>query len=316
MLLRLINPAVTHPTTPILTNLSTPRVECHAHISANGTLNQPTGLTSTGPAMTPLTAFAPSVEGDRHPSPVRQAPEYCAPRHVHLHAAPIDGGEHSWASGETLPVTPNSLLQKFKNKMPIGAATSTDVSASIGNESHEHSPHPTPDPPGRSGTCHPSHLLNEVGPPQIPSATPDSTEAGVTTRRMIAVESQITTIREPRQKFPLVLLPRLADNAIAANSLCFILHPEQPHRIVAEGRSGGSWKSPKQKFGSLCKDGEQMVQVHKILIADVPLMFIEDRQPFTLLDHALVKASGSSVYVKWMSKLLVKKTKTFLETKT
>ena len=40
-----------------------------------------------------------------------------------------------------------------------------------------------------------------------------------------------------------------------------------------------------------------MVQIHKVeVIPNVPLTFVEDRQPFATMDHALVKPYGSKVY--------------------
>ena len=54
---------------------------------------------------------------------------------------------------------------------------------------------------------------------------------------------------------------------------------------------------------------QQMVQVHRINVPNLPLIYIEDRQPYRILDDALVKKSSSSIYVKWETRLLWKKTK-------
>ncbi|KAG0595081.1 hypothetical protein M758_UG137600 [Ceratodon purpureus] len=91
--------------------------------------------------------------------------------------------------------------------------------------------------------------------------------------------------------------------------MCFILHLDKGDTVVAEGRTSGSWKCKSQKLGHLCKDGEKMVQIHKVIVPNLPLIFIEERQPFTLMDHALVKPCRSSVYVKWHSRLLISKKK-------
>ena len=49
----------------------------------------------------------------------------------------------SWASGDTIPVTLNTLLQNFTNSLPVGAVVSIEVSASIRTTAVEHSPHPS-----------------------------------------------------------------------------------------------------------------------------------------------------------------------------
>ncbi|KAG0575081.1 hypothetical protein KC19_VG316500 [Ceratodon purpureus] len=95
--------------------------------------------------------------------------------------------------------------------------------------------------------------------------------------------------------------------AIAANTSCYVLHPEHGDTIIAEGRIGGSWKSPSGRYGSLCAEGEHMVQLHRIVVSNLPLLFVKQRQPFTLMGHALVKPKGSNVYVRWLSKLLWQK---------
>ncbi|KAG0596445.1 hypothetical protein M758_UG254900 [Ceratodon purpureus] len=133
------------------------------------------------------------------------------------------------------------------------------------------------------------------------------TQDGVQTRGMATLVVKEPQVRPPRPRFEYGLMPRITKGAIAVNCLCYVLHPDHADIIVAEGRAGGSWKSPSSKFGSMCAEGEQMVQIHKIIKPNVPLIFIEERQPFTLLEHAVVKPAGSSVYVKWHSKLLRKK---------
>ena len=207
-------------------------------------------------------------------------------------------GSRSWASGDTQPVTPNSLLQNFRNRMPIGAAVSTEVSGSIGIASQ--SPRSSPAVTPRSQPCIPAAAATSPSPT---ANVTNHVEAGsledhVTTRGMSNFGEQAQVPRAPRLKTNLVLLPRVTSDAIAANKLCFILHPECGDTVIAEGKTGGSWKSPSQIFGNLCKEEEQMVQMHKIIRPNLPLLFLEDRQPFTLLDHALVKSSRSSVYVK------------------
>ncbi|KAG0554595.1 hypothetical protein KC19_12G103400 [Ceratodon purpureus] len=212
----------------------------------------------------------------------------------------------SWMSGDTVPVTPNTMLQNFSNRMPIGAAVSTEVSASIGTGSHDISPRQT------AGT---TDVVMQRRPPQpsshaVQSVTPagdlqddSTTHDGVATRRMTSQVDPVP-VRAPRLRLELTLQPRFTSHALAANSLCYILHPDHGNTVVGEGRTGGSWKCRSGKYGSLCSEGEQMLQIHKLIKTGLPLVFVEGRQPFTTMDQALVKPSGSSVYVKWLTRLL------------
>ncbi|KAG0596869.1 hypothetical protein M758_UG290800 [Ceratodon purpureus] len=109
---------------------------------------------------------------------------------------------------------------------------------------------------------------------------------------------------DPALKFP----PRATNEAIAVNKLCYLSHPNGGDNVVAEGKTGGSWKARAQKFGHLCNNGEKMVQIHRVLIPNLPLLHIESRQPFRTIDDALVKPTGSNVFVKWDTRYLHKKT--------
>ena len=51
-----------------------------------------------------------------------------------------------------------------------------------------------------------------------------------------------------------------------------------------------------------------MIQVHKVLIPHLRLLHAKDRQPFESLDDAVVKSTGSNVFVKWDSRYIHKKT--------
>lgn len=101
-------------------------------------------------------------------------------------------------------------------------------------------------------------------------------------------------------------MPRESEDPIACNKPCYILHPDFPDLVVAEGKSGGSWKARTQKFGHLCSKGEHMVQVHEVKIPKCRLLHLEDRQPFEVLEDALVKRTGSTVFVKWSTRHLVR----------
>ena len=222
-------------------------------------------------------------------------------------------GSRSWTSADTVPVTPKTMLQNFRNQMPIGAAVSTDISASIGTTSQEHSPRPPSSlTPASIGHQHVQVPSPRFSPPAtfLSSGENGPAPEGVTTRGMSTYSDVPTLVRPPRLRFENSLLPRITSGAIAANCLVFILHPNCGNTVVAEGRSGSSWKSPKGKFGSLCSEGQQMVQVHKVIVPNLPLIHLEERHSFTTLDQVVVKPSGSSVYVKWDSRLLHRKSKT------
>ena len=192
--------------------------------------------------------------------------------------------------------------------MPIGVVVSIDVSVSTATTSHGLSPQS-----GRSDT--PRSYAHSEGIAQVstdPAAAQTDEQGGVTTRGRATSLEKVPQSQGPNPRTDLILHPRSTRDAIAANLLCFILHLDYGSTITAEGRAGGSWKSPSAKLGSLCSEGQQMVQIHKLNKPNIRLPFIEERQPFTLLDHALVKPTGSSVYVKWPTNLLWKKTKTIL----
>ena len=102
--------------------------------------------------------------------------------------------------------------------------------------------------------------------------------------------------------------PRPGSDAIAVNKVCYISHPGMGDDAVAEGRTGGSWKAKASKLGHLCGPGEQMIQVHKVLVPNVQLLYPEERQAFKFLEDAVVKPTGSNVFIKWDAKHIHKKT--------
>ena len=225
---------------------------------------------------------------------------------------PVVQCSHSCPSGDTVPVTPNTILQNFTNRMPIGAAVSTDLSASVGTMSRASLSPRRSDllSPSTTNFQTPARRTNASQSLVSSDADQDASHVvdGVTTRGMIVLGDSPPP-RPPRLRFEIGMLPRITSGALAANKPCFILHPDHGDTVVAEGKTGGSWKSPSQKLGALCLEGQQMVQVHKIIKTGLPLIFSEQRHPFTTLDQALVKPSGSGVYVKWYSRLLHKKPK-------
>ena len=316
LLLRLINPEPhTIPTATVTTK--SPIIQC-----PDNTSRIPIHRSSTpGPDM--LNEEQRQTNAQSSQRELRLNVLEVAPHRTTNSRMPVAGGgstaemSRSWASDDTIPVTPNTLLQNFTNNMPIGAAVSTEVSASIRTSGADQSPHPSAEYNAQHGTseCRPQEGSQGTVALHQPGQSSPCRE-GVSTRGMTLEEQNQVPPRGPRPRFEIGLLPRICDGALVANCLCYVLHPDKGDTIVAEGRTGGSWKSPKQKFGNLCCDGEQMVQLHKIMSPNLPLIFIEDRQPFTLMEHALVKPSGSSVYVKWHSRLLVKKPKTQQSKKT
>ncbi|KAG0572779.1 hypothetical protein KC19_VG124300 [Ceratodon purpureus] len=152
--------------------------------------------------------------------------------------------------------------------MPVGAVVSAEVSASIRSVATEHSPHPSVDTHSHFGGADLGHQQYNMDPE--PSAAISISACnnvdGVSTRRMTIMEEAGPIVRAPRERFDVGLLPRICSGPLAANCLCYVLHPDKGTTIVAEGRTEGSWKSPSLKFGSLCKEGEQMVQIHKLII--------------------------------------------------
>ncbi|KAG0571928.1 hypothetical protein KC19_VG054500 [Ceratodon purpureus] len=157
----------------------------------------------------------------------------------------------SWGSGETVPITPNSLLQNFTNKMPIGAATSTDISGSFGAMSNKLSPQPATESMPRSPVrCFPVGMSScglvgcsfenpsSEGIPEEGDYT--KTHNGVTTWGMATQAEKEPEVRAPRPNFKYGPLPRLNENAIAANSLCFVYHVDHGDVIIAQGQAGGS----------------------------------------------------------------------------
>lgn len=102
-------------------------------------------------------------------------------------------------------------------------------------------------------------------------------------------------------------MPRNSEDPIACNKLCLVLHPQHVGVVVAEGVTGGSWRSKTMKFGALCAKGEQMVQIHRVLVTNVPVMHCGDRFGFSSIDEAVVSPSCKKTYIRWASNYLLKK---------
>ncbi|KAG0573637.1 hypothetical protein KC19_VG195800 [Ceratodon purpureus] len=131
----------------------------------------------------------------------------------------------SWTGGDTIPMTPNTMLQNFTNKMPVGAEVSTDISASIRSGAAEHSLHSSVNtisqyrgPDHRPLPCSANPTLEHV----ISSPTCTNND-GVSTRRMTSTAVAEPTTRAPRPRFEYGLLPRISNSPLAANRLCIVL---------------------------------------------------------------------------------------------
>ena len=285
LLLRLINPIST-PTAPHV-NCSLVHTDSHSYPDP---VEEPAILHGREPT---ASSHTNSRAEERHPMmPAQETEVVCCPstrttpNHRPLMPSVTQVLSPSCASGDTVPVTPNTMLHNFTNNMPIGAAVSTDMSVSAGTTSVDLSPHPIDRGTSRyEERCHVQPLAALTRNVHV------GAQDGVTTRGMATTSEPPNDGRGLRLKLPLTLQPRDSSDPVAAHSLCFILHPDYGNTVVAEGRTDGSWKSPSGRFGSLCHEGEQMVQIHKILIPDLPLIFIEDRQPFSIRLKCLCKVS-------------------------
>ena len=239
-------------------------------------------------------------------------------------AAPTDitamEPQHSWMSAETVlltPNTPNSMRPGSRRDPPMHAVSTdvSDQSIAIGSI-NDSAGVPATSCPG-SQTTFPltqiaetvTRIREERGPPptlQDPHMSLDTAPAMATRNRCSPTDDGVTRnvdVEKSLMKFP----PRASNDAIAVNKLCYLLHPDCGDDVVAEGRTGGSWKAKAQKFGRLCAVGEQMVQIHRVLVPNLRLLHLEERQPFETLEDAVVKPTGSNVYVKWDTKYVHKR---------
>ena len=250
------------------------------------------------------------------PSPVPSSPE--EPQD------PIDitavEAQHSWMSADTVLLTPNTRndMRPRSARDPSMHAVSTDVSDhSIANGSvNDSAGLPSTSGPGSHATCtltrntDPDTRMSEDRRPpptlQDPHMCIQEPPAMATRGRTTPLDGGAQGI-EVQEHSDLKFPPRASNDAIAVNKLCYLSHPDYGDDVVAEGRTGGSWKAKAQKFGRLCSVGEQMVQIHKVFVPHLRLLHLEERQAFVTIGDAVVKATGSNVYVKWNAKYLHKR---------
>ena len=148
------------------------------------------------------------------------------------------------------------------------------------------------------------------GPPPVlqdPHCNLPTPQTIATRGRTTSQSLEVATQNKSPIRCELKFTPRAGADAIAVNKLCYITHPDMGDDAVAERRTGGSWKAKAQKLGNLCRQGEQMVQIHKVLLPNIRLIHVEERQPFRYLEDALVKSKGSNVFVKSDAKYIHKK---------
>lgn len=69
-------------------------------------------------------------------------------------------------------------------------------------------------------------------------------------------------------------------------------------RVLHRNHAGGSWRSKTMKFGGLCAKGEQMVQIHEIVVQNVPVMYANDRFHFVIIEEAIVSPRCNETYIK------------------
>ncbi|KAG0625678.1 hypothetical protein M758_2G072900 [Ceratodon purpureus] len=222
----------------------------------------------------------------------------------------------SWMSGSTILITPSMNIRRPDDLHPRSSgAMSTDISDSIRTPSVAEDPlqpfldvYAGPDTSWRASRENGQSRSSPSG--CSPAAPPTFTEAPrVQTRQQVNVDTDDDTRRErqvERIRHGLMIMPRITDDPVACNKPCYILHPDLPDVVVADGKTGGSWKAKTLKFGHLCNKGEQMVQVHQIRVPKCRLLHVEEKQAFSTLDDALVKSRGSNVFIKWSSKHLVR----------
>ncbi|KAG0597005.1 hypothetical protein M758_UG303400 [Ceratodon purpureus] len=156
--------------------------------------------------------------------------------------------------------------------------------ANFGQVSHRGPPHVLQDPQCGSNTFQTMETRGRTSPSGL-----ETSDAVVSTSKALNFS------------------PKSRCNSIVVNKPCYLTHPGMGDKAMAEGRTGGSWRAKAQKFGNLCQQGEQMVQIHKVLVPNIRLLQVEARQLFEYLDDAVMKSTGSNVFVKWDCKYLHKK---------
>ncbi|KAG0573148.1 hypothetical protein KC19_VG152500 [Ceratodon purpureus] len=226
----------------------------------------------------------------------------------------------SWMSADTVLLTPNtrnSFRPSHHGRADL-VAVSADVSnQSIANGSVNDSvgvplsaaeESPTVVPTSDSGVKHMNNAIARGPPPVLldPHCKNVTFETLASRERSTTVSMESLPVA-PSPSRTLKFPPRIGSDVIAVNKPSYICHLDMGNDAVVEGRTGGSWKAKSQKLGTLCQQGEQMVQIHKVLVPHVPLLHLESRQPFQCLEEAIAKSTGSNVFIKWDCKYIHKK---------
>jgi hypothetical protein len=93
---------------------------------------------------------------------------------------------------------------------------------------------------------------------------------------------------------------------------CWVLHPRNGIRPVAEGYAGPSPAEITRERGlicrsllmELCDDGKQTVKVTKLWKKNCPVMFPEENPESKHLDDYVIPPAAPDTYVTWLSMYL------------
>lgn len=201
----------------------------------------------------------------------------------------------SWMTADTLLATTVFDAQNFQATECTNASADVSQSENVGGETHAPAQTEAPSP------CTESARTAAL----TTSLLVDSRVSTRSRGTAVDIVSDLVIEEGPERS---KCAPKEKADAIACTRACWILHPDAGDNIVGEGRAGGSWKCPTQKFGHLCSFGDQMVQVHRVFYGEHRLLHCEDRnRAFSTLSDAVVKPKYSNVYIKWDSRFLIAK---------
>lgn len=100
-----------------------------------------------------------------------------------------------------------------------------------------------------------------------------------------------------------MMTPRRSNEPVPANKFVWLLHPCYENSVVAQGKSGVSWKS-KSKLAANLTIGEQLVQVHRVFMKNVPALCHVTGDPFKIVEDALPTPNGRNKYLIWDTRFL------------
>lgn len=107
------------------------------------------------------------------------------------------------------------------------------------------------------------------------------------------------------------LLGTFAQDFVREGAQCWVLHPHNGTKPVAEGIAGGAPSRHSIGDGSgssfledLCNEGQQMVKVTKVYKKNTELMYVENRQCAKFLDEYV---TPTAPMVNWAARYLAEK---------